>query len=143
MTLDSRLSDLQLAIMHALWRDGEATVAQVHASLRPDRGLAPTTIATVLSRLEKRGLIIHRAEGRQFIYRARVSEAQVRRSMVSDLTDLLFEGDPAQLVSHLLSGRDIAPADLARVKALIEAREQSGSGAAAPRTDAGGEDAAR
>jgi len=125
MVPDSRLSDLQLAIMHVLWRQGEATVAEVHASLQPGRGLAPTTIATVLSRLEKRGLVAHRSEGRQFVYRSLVSEQEVRRTMVSELTDLLFAGDAAELVSHLLSGREVGHEDLARVKALIEAQERA------------------
>ena len=124
MSSDHSLSDLQLSVMHVLWASGEATVADVHAALLEPRGLAPTTIATVLSRLEKRGLVEHRADGRQFIYRTRVSEQEVQRSMVSELTDLLFQGNPAELVSHLLSGREFEAEELARVKAMIESREK-------------------
>jgi len=125
MNTEHSLSDLQLSVMHVLWGAGEATVAEVHESLHPDRGLAPTTIATVLSRLEKRGLVEHRSLGRQFVYRTRVTEEEVQRSMVAELTDLLFEGNPAELVSHLLSEKDLDPQDLARVKAMIEAREKA------------------
>jgi BlaI family penicillinase repressor len=125
MNTEHSLSDLQLSVMHVLWTAGEATVAEVHESLHPDRGLAPTTIATVLSRLEKRGLVEHRSLGRQFVYRTRVTEEEVQRSMVAELTDLLFEGNPAELVSHLLSEKDLDPQDLARVKAMIEAREKA------------------
>ena len=46
--------------------------------------------------------------------------------MVSALTDRLFEGDVAALVSHLVSGREIEPGDLASVKRLIEERERKG-----------------
>ena len=125
MSTEHNLSDLQLSVMHVLWAAGEATVADVHEALHPDRGLAPTTIATVLSRLEKRGLVEHRSEGRQFVYRTRVTQEQVQASMVADLTNLLFEGNPAELVSHLLSDRDLNPEDLARVKAMIEEREKA------------------
>ena len=125
MNTEHSLSDLQLSVMHVLWGAGEATVADVHEALHPDRGLAPTTIATVLSRLEKRGLVEHRSEGRQFVYRTRVTQEEVKRGMVAELTDLLFEGNPAELVSHLLSERDLDPQDLARVKAMIEAREKA------------------
>jgi|RhiMethySRZTD1v2_1073278.scaffolds.fasta_scaffold865747_1 BlaI family transcriptional regulator, penicillinase repressor len=125
MSTEHSLSDLQLSVMHVLWGAGEATVADVHEALHADRGLAPTTIATVLSRLEKRGLVEHRSEGRQFVYRTRVTQEQVQASMVAELTDLLFEGNPAELVSHLLSERDLNPEDLARVKAMIEAREKA------------------
>ena len=124
MSSEHSLSDLQLSVMHVLWAAGEATVADVHAALHTQRGLAPTTVATLLSRLEKRGLVEHRSEGRQFVYRTCVSQEDVQRSMVAELTDLLFEGNPAELVSHLLSGRDLDAEDLARVKAMIEAREK-------------------
>ena len=124
MTQDNSLSDLHFAIMRVLWQEDEATVADVHDALQSDRGLALTTIATVLSRLEKRGMLAHRADGRQFVYRALVSEEAVRSSMVDELADLLFEGDVAELMSHLLAERDFTSNDLSRVKTLIEAHER-------------------
>lgn len=128
MSTEHKLSDLQVAIMRVLWDLDEATVAQVHTALHADRGLAVTTVATLLSRLEKRGLLTHRCEGRQFVYRPLVSEDEVRSSMVDELTDLLFQGDVAGLVDHLLSGDDFSSADLARVKSLIENREREQPG---------------
>jgi predicted transcriptional regulator len=113
--------------MKEIWSRGEATVAEVHNALQRERGLAMTTIATVLSRLEKRGLVVHRSEKRQYIYRALVSETEVRGEMVQDLTDRLFAGDVAQLVSHLLNDEHVSPGDLERVRALIEeANQQKG-----------------
>ena len=57
------------------------------------------------------------------MYIPEVSEPEVRRSMLSELTDQLFEGDIAALVNHLLSEREISAGDLARVKKLIAAHE--------------------
>lgn len=119
------LTDLQLAVMRVLWEQGRATAAEVTEALRPSRGLAQTTVATVLSRLEKRGVVSHDTVARQFVYRAVLSEAETTGSMVTELTDRLFDGDPAALVSHLLSETDFSRADLARVKSLI-ARHESG-----------------
>jgi predicted transcriptional regulator len=118
------LTDLQFAIMRILWERAEATVLEVQTGLRPERDLAQTTIATLLSRLEKRGVVEHRLEGRQFVYRPLVSEQEVRRSMVSELTALLFDGSSAALMSHLLHARDMEPGDLDRVKRMIEEAEQ-------------------
>jgi predicted transcriptional regulator len=52
-----------------------------------------------------------------------VTEPQVRRSMVTDLTHLLFDGSPAALISHLLAEKDIKPGDLDEVKRLIAEAE--------------------
>jgi BlaI family penicillinase repressor len=118
------LGDLQLAIMRVLWSHGEATVADVHETLEPERGLALTTIATMLTKMEKKGVVDHRAEGRRFIYRPLVSEGQVRRTMVSDLTSQLFRGDVTALVNHLLSEHDIDSEELAQLREMIASRER-------------------
>lgn len=118
------LGDLQLAIMRILWSRDEASVADVHEALEPERGLALTTIATMLAKMEKKGVVDHRAEGRRFIYRPTVSEGQVRRSMVSDLTSQLFRGDVFALVNHLLSEHEIDPRELDQLRGLIAAKEE-------------------
>jgi predicted transcriptional regulator len=118
------LGDLQLAIMRVLWAHGEATVADVHEALEPERGLALTTIATMLVKMEKKGVVGHRAEGRRFVYRPLVSEGQVRRSMVADLTSQLFRGDVTALVNHLLSEHDMDAGELHQLRELISAHER-------------------
>lgn len=128
MTDVSPLSDLQLAIMRILWDREEATAAEVHAELAPSRTLAPTTVATLLSRLEKRGALAYRKQGRQYVYRAVLSEKAVRGSMLQRVTDLFFRGDEGALVSHLVSAADVAPSErepseLDAVAQLIRARE--------------------
>ena len=106
------LGELQHAIMAVLWSRGEATTADVHEALRDARGLAFTTIATMLRKMEDKGVVAHRAEGRQFVYRPTVSEDQVRRSMVGELVERLFAGDPKALVAHLVSENEIDAAEL-------------------------------
>jgi predicted transcriptional regulator len=123
METSHHLGDLQLAIMRILWGRGQATVAEVHEALEPERGLALTTIATMLSKMERKGVVDHRAEGRRFIYQPLVNEGQVRRSMVADLTSQLFRGDVTALVSHLLAEHEIQPRELADLRALIASRE--------------------
>ena len=120
-----QLTELQLAILRILWARGEATVLDIWEALYPERGLAQTTVATMLSRLERRGVITRRAQARQYHYRAAVSEAEVQHSMVGELTERLFDGDVTALMQHLLSAGDVTPGDLARIRAMIERAEPS------------------
>ncbi|MBK7716569.1 MAG: BlaI/MecI/CopY family transcriptional regulator [Gemmatimonadetes bacterium] len=122
-----QLTDLQIAILRVLWERGQATVADICEALRPERGLALTTVATLLSRLEKRGVVAHETRARQYVYHPLVTEADVRHSMVRELTEQLFDGNVAALVSHLLSEREISPGDLDRVRAMLE-QAQAGKG---------------
>lgn len=114
------LSDLQLAVMRALWARGESAVADLVADLGPKRGLAHTTVATLLTRLEKRGLLASRRDGRTLIYKALISEPDVRRSMVADLVATLFKGDPKALLAHLVREDEIVPGDLERIRAKLK-----------------------
>ncbi len=119
MSEQHTLGELQLAIMRVIWQRGEATVADVQEALREERGLALTTIATMLKRLENHGVVEHRLEGRQFVYRAQVTEDLVKSSMVGQLTSRLFKGDPLALLSHLITEYEIDPDELPRLARLI------------------------
>ena len=124
MQTHPRLTSHQLAILKVLWARGEATVPEVQQAIGADRPTALTTVATQLSRLVRRGIVAYRVQGRQYIYRALLTEAAARAQALGDVTEGHFEGDIATLVSQLLSSRDIRRGDLARVKALIEAKER-------------------
>lgn len=124
MSAPTQLSDQQLAFMRVLWDQGEATAQDMQSALAEQgHTLAPTSVATVLTRLERRGLVAHRRRGRQYVYRARAAEQEIRRSMLARLTDFFFGGDPEALVSHLTAGAGLGEEDLEEVRRLIADRE--------------------
>ena len=120
------LGELQHAIMLILWRRGEATVNDVHRELLRERGLALTTVATMLRKMEQKGIVSRRTEGRQFVYRPTVTQGDVQRSMVRELVDRLFDGDPAALVTHLVEDHEIDADELSQLAAeLTKAEDQA------------------
>lgn len=124
MATKTKLGELQLAIMRVLWSRGEASAADVCTALFRERGLAPTTIATMLKKMEAKGVVAHRSEGRRFIYRPTVTEDEVTQTMVADLTSRLFAGNASALVSHLISNHEIDADDLAEIKQIIRKAEK-------------------
>jgi len=117
------LGELQLAIMRVLWARSTASVAEVHQALPERHSRALTTIATMLSKMEKKGVVLHRSEGRRYIYAPTVSEEEVRRSMVAELTRRLFEGDFTALLTHLIDEQEIDAHDLERLKRRVAERK--------------------
>src|SRR6266850_6750425 len=103
-----RLGDLQLRIMKILWQRAEATVAEVLTGVCSANDLAYTTVATMLRKMEVKGLVAHRIEGRTFVYRPRAREEEVTRTMADHLVDRVFEGSLTEVVSHLLSTREVS-----------------------------------
>jgi BlaI family penicillinase repressor len=118
-----RLGDLQLRIMKVLWERGEAAVSDVHESLGHAE-FAYTTLATMLRKMEARGLVTHRTEGRSFVYKANVAAEAVSRGMADHLVDRIFEGSLFEVVNHLLHTRDVSRKELAQLEKLIAERKR-------------------
>lgn len=119
-----RLGDLQLRIMRILWKNTEASVSDVHAALGGTGKFAYTTIATMLRKMEARGLVAHREEGRSFIYEAKIAQETISRSMADDLLQKLFGGSLTLAVNHLLSSREVSKEELRELERLIAERKK-------------------
>lgn len=114
------LTELQLAVMKALWRIGEGTVGDVLAAMTSEgRALAPTTVATLLQRLSKQGWVKHRKSGRQFLYRAKIDEKQAAQGVLQRLLKSFFHGKVSALTAHLVESEQISREDLEQMQALL------------------------
>jgi BlaI family penicillinase repressor len=119
-----RLGDLQLKIMKSLWQRQSASVADVHEDLGGNAELAYTTVATMLRKMEVRGLVGHRQEGRSFIYHPAIGAEEVHKSMADHLVDRLFEGSLASMVSHLLTSREVTRDELDEIEKMVAQRKR-------------------
>lgn len=128
MSAKHQLAALQLAIMQVLWERGEATVSEVREALAAvDRPLAHTTVATMLTKMERKGQVARRGAGRGHAYRSLLKQDQVSRSMIQDLTQRLFGGNVTEMVCHLLNGSEVSPEELARLSELIRQKKSQES----------------
>ncbi|MBW3671220.1 MAG: BlaI/MecI/CopY family transcriptional regulator [Acidobacteria bacterium] len=118
------LTDLQLSIMHEIWRRDRATVTDVHEALIDATGLAKKTVGTMMARLEKQGFLTHFVEGREYVYEAAVTRQEVRRAKVHNVLDGLFGGSLPSMVSHALEAGEVAANDLERVRQMLNEWEQ-------------------
>ncbi len=106
--------------MAVLWHLKTATVAEVVAALKKKRAVTYSTVQTMLRILETKGYVAHEKVARAFWYRPVIDEKQARRRALRHLVSRLFNGSPSLLVLNVLDDDDIDPAELKRVKKLIE-----------------------
>lgn len=119
---------MQLAFMRALWDLGEATASRVQEKLLElGHEFAPTTVATVLRRMEKKQLVAFEKRGRVLVYRAAVDRAEMTASAFSRLSDALYGGNVGALLSQLVSSEQVTPDDLETIDNLIKAKEKDAS----------------
>ena len=113
-----QLTERQLEVMDAVWRLGVVTVADVHNELKSAR-LARKTVATILSRLEEQGLLLHTTDGREFLYRARVTREQVARAKLKSMLDYVLGGSTPSLIRYALEAEEVEPGDIERVQEML------------------------
>lgn len=115
------MGELERAVMDQLWAgDDPQTVRQVHEALA-ERGLAYTTVMTVLQRLAKKGLVTQERDERAHRYAAsRPREELVAGLMVDALSQTDVHGRQAALVSFV---ERVSPDEAAALRSALAALE--------------------
>ncbi len=98
---------LELECLRALWEVGEGTVRDVRHVMLENRNLAYTTVMTALDRLEKRGGVSRRKQGRSFVYVPKLSREEVRVLAMKEVVDRFFDGSEDELMRFLKSRRAV------------------------------------
>ena len=120
------LTPLEFAIMKVLWRLDSATVRDVHEALKPSRGLAYTTVMTVMSRLAEKGLCERQKEGRAYYYTPVASQEKVAGSLLQALVRRLYAGATGKAIAQLLETEEtVDDAELERLEALIRSKRET------------------
>lgn len=113
------LTDLQLAVMTALWHVGEGTTGDILAAMNEGKVLAPTTVATMLQRLTTQGWVKHRRRGRQLVYRANVTQKDAATGVLRRVLSSFFGGRVSALTAQLLATEDLSREDLEQLRQLL------------------------
>jgi predicted transcriptional regulator len=107
--------------LKVLWDRGQATVREVLETLRSaGRQWSYATVATLLDRLETKGVVTSDRSELAFVYRPVISTQEVRQKRVSNLVDKLYQGEPGLLVLHLLKAHPLDADQAKEVRALLE-----------------------
>ncbi|HEY2761168.1 MAG TPA: BlaI/MecI/CopY family transcriptional regulator [Pirellulales bacterium] len=118
------LGSLQSEVMELIWRQGEATVAQLVEAIGRGRAITYTTVLSAVQKLERKGWLKHRAAGRAYIYSPTRNRQQVGGRTLRELLKTAFGGDPRLLLASLLDDTRLSDADLKELRILIEARRK-------------------
>lgn len=126
MPRNASLGDLEQAVMDVLWTDdtGQGLTVREVSDRLTGRDLAYTTVMTVLSRLEAKGVTSRERDGRAWRYRPASSrESLTAQAMRSPLHDL-SSADRQAAILHFLA--EASADDLEAVRAAMAEVEAKG-----------------
>jgi BlaI family transcriptional regulator, penicillinase repressor len=117
------LSPLEHRIMEILWTHGPATSDQVRVALEPERPLKDSTVRTILRRLQEKGYVRHKVEGRTFIYTGVEPARNLAVRAVRQIIDRFCEGSVEQLLVGMVEDEMVNRRELQQMAQKIAHRK--------------------
>ncbi len=114
------LAKSELEVAQIVWKLGKATVREVFEVMPNERNLDFKTVQTYLRRLEAKGYVQTRREGRNNVYSSRVRPSRVVRHLVDDFVNRIFGGQPFPLVQQLLEQRGLSDEEIDRLQDMLK-----------------------
>jgi predicted transcriptional regulator len=118
------LSNLEHLVMDALWQRGSATSEDVRSMLAKRHYMKESTARTILSRLEAKGYVRHRVDGRTNVYSGIEQPHNVAAKAVRQIIDRLCDGSVEQLLVGMVDNEVIDKRDLANLARKIAKRKK-------------------
>lgn len=106
------LHELESEVMELMWNLGESNVRTVLDELnrRSDKERKYTTVMTVMARLDAKGLLTRRRDGRTDLYQPRLTREQYREARAqADVRALVEEHGEAALVHFARHMNELDP----------------------------------
>jgi len=114
------LSQSQREIMEIVWDRGEVSAIEVRDILSKKRDLAKNTVRTLLDRMEEKGWLKHREDGRTYLYSAAPPREAPIGQKVLEVVEHVCGGSPEELVTALLDYRGLSPQELKRIRTMLD-----------------------
>jgi BlaI family penicillinase repressor len=113
------LTPAQREIMEIIWERGELSASEVRRILSQTRPVARNTVRTLIERMEEKGWITHRPDGRTFLYSAAQQRSASIGQKVREVIETVCGGSPEALVTALLDYRGLSPTELERIRQML------------------------
>ena len=115
-SINIKPTQAELEILGVLWKRGPSLVREVQKEL----GRTRTTVLKFLQIMTEKGLVVRDESSYAHVYKARYSEQQTQKHLVSDLMSRAFGGSAHQLIMQALSVKKVSKDELDEIENLLE-----------------------
>ena len=115
------VTDAEREVLRVLWERGPAPIRALADELYPGGGASEyATVQKLLERLQDKGHVARRAEGRQHVWSARVKREELVARRLRDTADELCGGSLTPILTHLVSTARLSREELAELRRLVD-----------------------
>lgn len=120
------ISEAEWEVMRVLWQAGKnpMTAQEIVDELAPRKQWSPRTVKTMLSRLVKKGALGFKAEGKRYLYFAKVSQEQCVREESRSFIDRVFGGSAAPMLNYFVQNARLSEEEKEELRKLLDSRRK-------------------
>ena len=123
------VTDAELGVLKALWKQGASTIRQLTDLLYPGGGASHyATVQKLLDRLESKSCVRRRQRGRVNVYTATVDRQALIAGRLRETADRLCDGSLTPVLTQLVSSGELTPRELAALRDLVVRQDRAKSG---------------
>jgi BlaI family penicillinase repressor len=120
-----QISDAEWEVMKAVWDGAPLTAGEVVDRVAAEQKWKPRTTKTLLNRLVKKGAVAMDADGRRYVYRAKVARDAVVRRETRSFLSRVFDGAAAPAIVHFLEQGKLTPDEIRRLRETLDREARS------------------
>jgi predicted transcriptional regulator len=115
-------TESELEILQILWKNGTATVRDVHEELAQLKEVGYTTTLKLMQIMHEKGLVKRDESMRTHVYQAAVNKEKTQKHLLTKMIDSLFGGSSTQLVLQALGSGEqkVSAEELEEIQKMIE-----------------------
>ena len=119
-----QISEAEFEVMDVIWKYAPISTNEIMDRLAKTKDWSPKTIYTMLSRLEKKGVIVHEKESRVFVYTPCVRKEDYIEAESRTLANRFFDGAMNQMVVSFLDQKELSAEDLDELQRVLDRKRK-------------------
>jgi BlaI family transcriptional regulator, penicillinase repressor len=119
-----QISDAEWVVMKALWARSPRGAGEIAEDVSSQTGWKLTTVKTLLNRLVAKKAVGYSVQGKAYLYRPLVTQAECVRSETRSFLRRVFDGSLTPMVAHFVEQKSLTPEQIQELKALLAKAEQ-------------------
>ena len=120
----AKVTELELSVLQQIWNQSDqATVTEV---LEGWAGKKPgyTTVLKTLQKMEAKGIVSHRQDGRRYLYFPLLKRDQVTEGRLKSIVSQIFSNNKISFAEYFIKSSDLNLDEIAELKKVIAIREK-------------------
>ena len=123
--MDKQIYAGEWKLMERLWDEAPQTLMQLVHALSAEVGWTKSTVATMVRRMEAKGLLRYEEGGKARLIYPTVTREEASRAETDGLIDKVFRGSPGLLMASLIEQNELTQEEIDELYAMLKRAEEA------------------